>query len=138
MRRDNKPGPALKNICRKSAEQGVIMSTAIEVKLFFNFRSPYCYLASKTLWPILEQYNTRLTWYPVGGWDLRSPPERAKNKMPLARQDIARFARRMQIPLNPPPAETNPNLAAADRKSTRLNSSHITISYAVFCLKKKK
>src|SRR5437667_8757261 len=27
---------------------------------------------------------------------------------------------------------------AEDRKSTRLNSSHITISYAVFCLKKKK
>src|SRR5437667_6901526 len=27
---------------------------------------------------------------------------------------------------------------AIDRKSTRLNSSHITISYAVFCLKKKK
>src|SRR5437773_3756943 len=30
------------------------------------------------------------------------------------------------------------NLAVGDRKSTRLNSSHITISYAVFCLKKKK
>src|SRR5437773_5787087 len=29
-------------------------------------------------------------------------------------------------------------LERADRKSTRLNSSHITISYAVFCLKKKK
>src|SRR5207248_273171 len=28
--------------------------------------------------------------------------------------------------------------AEADRKSTRLNSSHRTISYAVFCLKKKK
>src|SRR5207249_11010534 len=27
---------------------------------------------------------------------------------------------------------------AADRKSTRLNSSHVSISYAVFCLKKKK
>src|SRR5437867_5909652 len=27
---------------------------------------------------------------------------------------------------------------SADRKSTRLNSSHRTISYAVFCLKKKK
>src|SRR4051812_49762525 len=26
----------------------------------------------------------------------------------------------------------------ADRKSTRLNSSHMSISYAVFCLKKKK
>src|SRR5699024_11297644 len=30
-------------------------------------------------------------------------------------------------------AESNP-----DRKSTRLNSSHVSISYAVFCLKKKK
>src|SRR5438067_3981816 len=29
-------------------------------------------------------------------------------------------------------------LARADRKSTRLNSSHVSISYAVFCLKKKK
>src|SRR5438309_3807478 len=28
--------------------------------------------------------------------------------------------------------------ARADRKSTRLNSSHSSISYAVFCLKKKK
>src|SRR5436190_11626275 len=32
-------------------------------------------------------------------------------------------------------AEQNP---AQDRKSTRLNSSHTVISYAVFCLKKKK
>src|SRR5947209_13490921 len=29
-------------------------------------------------------------------------------------------------------------LAPGDRKSTRLNSSHANISYAVFCLKKKK
>src|SRR2546426_8760521 len=29
-------------------------------------------------------------------------------------------------------------LQFADRKSTRLNSSHLVISYAVFCLKKKK
>src|SRR2546426_12612894 len=28
--------------------------------------------------------------------------------------------------------------ASGDRKSTRLNSSHLVISYAVFCLKKKK
>src|SRR3712207_7676897 len=32
----------------------------------------------------------------------------------------------------------NPSRAAEDRKSTRLNSSHANISYAVFCLKKKK
>src|SRR5690625_6465355 len=30
------------------------------------------------------------------------------------------------------------NAAERDRKSTRLNSSHVAISYAVFCLKKKK
>src|SRR5256885_13207947 len=29
-------------------------------------------------------------------------------------------------------------LSVVDRKSTRLNSSHLVISYAVFCLKKKK
>src|SRR3712207_8349159 len=31
-----------------------------------------------------------------------------------------------------------PELPAGDRKSTRLNSSHANISYAVFCLKKKR
>src|SRR5690625_514833 len=31
-----------------------------------------------------------------------------------------------------------PDVTVADRKSTRLNSSHVAISYAVFCLKKKK
>src|SRR5690606_40144014 len=30
------------------------------------------------------------------------------------------------------------DVGTADRKSTRLNSSHVKISYAVFCLKKKK
>src|SRR5690554_7163336 len=35
--------------------------------------------------------------------------------------------------------QQNPYLDAfSDRKSTRLNSSHVRISYAVFCLKKKK
>src|SRR3712207_6860276 len=32
----------------------------------------------------------------------------------------------------------SPDLPDVDRKSTRLNSSHANISYAVFCLKKKK
>src|SRR2546430_3587803 len=35
------------------------------------------------------------------------------------------------------PAETARQRVALDRKSTRLNSSHSQISYAVFCLKKK-
>src|SRR5438067_7101431 len=37
-----------------------------------------------------------------------------------------------------PPVQGNGGAAAPDRKSTRLNSSHVSISYAVFCLKKKK
>src|SRR3712207_6997744 len=35
-------------------------------------------------------------------------------------------------------ADKSPNAHRQDRKSTRLNSSHANISYAVFCLKKKK
>src|SRR2546430_7708263 len=37
-----------------------------------------------------------------------------------------------------PPRRTSPPTRSRDRKSTRLNSSHSQISYAVFCLKKKK
>src|SRR5215469_17663044 len=39
-----------------------------------------------------------------------------------------------RIPLPAPPVSGR----SKDRKSTRLNSSHVEISYAVFCLKKKK
>src|SRR5690606_41508728 len=38
----------------------------------------------------------------------------------------------------PGPQPCGPGVAEKDRKSTRLNSSHVKISYAVFCLKKKK
>src|SRR2546430_13731269 len=40
-------------------------------------------------------------------------------------------------PWNTPPNFTASPSRAVDRKSTRLNSSHSQISYAVFCLKKK-
>ncbi len=89
------------------------MVEAIDVKLYFNFRSPYCYLASKTLWTIVDDFHANLQWRPVGGWRLRSAPDRAKRKVPLARQDLARFARRMGIPVMPPPIETEPTAAGA-------------------------
>src|SRR5690606_41886972 len=38
----------------------------------------------------------------------------------------------------PGPVGTDAGGSRTDRKSTRLNSSHVKISYAVFCLKKKK
>src|SRR5256885_4841368 len=40
-------------------------------------------------------------------------------------------------PTSKPPSTLAPALTTTDRKSTRLNSSHLVISYAVFCLKKK-
>src|SRR5438445_7549226 len=39
--------------------------------------------------------------------------------------------------VSPQPSNSIPASASPDRKSTRLNSSHANISYAVFCLKKK-
>src|SRR5256885_10934060 len=38
----------------------------------------------------------------------------------------------------PPPPRGVAGARSEDRKSTRLNSSHLVISYAVFCLKKKQ
>src|SRR5258707_11461346 len=49
----------------------------------------------------------------------------AREERELGKQLGTRVARMIDDPL-------------ADRKSTRLNSSHANISYAVFCLKKKK
>lgn len=85
--------------------------TATDLIFYFNFRSPYCYLASKTIWPVLDKYHVNLVWRPLAGWDGRSPPDRAKVKIPLVRQDLARWARRLGIPVNPPPASTDPTLA---------------------------
>src|SRR5260221_1625206 len=52
-------------------------------------------------------------------------------------QDAVTFqlVRRVMLPEE---LECDGILASRDRKSTRLNSSHTVISYAVFCLKKKK
>src|SRR5690606_41820799 len=50
-------------------------------------------------------------------------------------------ARDLELPLGDAAREAyrmgDPKIGLRDRKSTRLNSSHVKISYAVFCLKKK-
>src|SRR5256885_5749715 len=61
----------------------------------------------------------------------------------LFRSDAARWVRELLDDAAPDqfvvtPAAPQASLARLDRKSTRLNSSHLVISYAVFCLKKKK
>src|SRR5439155_17456931 len=57
------------------------------------------------------------------GWDSGSKC-RARARSPTSRRGA--------------PASASARPRARDRKSTRLNSSHVAISYAVFCLKKKK
>src|SRR5690242_19310920 len=58
------------------------------------------------------------------------------------RADVDRFLKEKGVEVNVSVhfdnIETIKEAVAQDRKSTRLNSSHMSISYAVFCLKKKK
>jgi 2-hydroxychromene-2-carboxylate isomerase len=82
------------------------------VKVFFNFRSPYCYLAAQAMFEQLAAFDVEVLWRSLAGWDGRSPPERAKVKVPLTRQDVARWCKRLNIPFNPPPITTDPTLAA--------------------------
>src|SRR5574341_1100291 len=95
---------------------------------FFNtsrgqIRLPW--LGSSDALPLATRVETRLPWCPTRG-SLTSPLYLVRNRT-LG-----------------PPLENNPEIPPSsrdeglrDRKSTRLNSSHQLISYAVFCLKKK-
>src|SRR5207249_12059360 len=58
----------------------------------------------------------------------KSPEPQTRSYEPGHHYPMATQTERDHIPIVPP----------SDRKSTRLNSSHVSISYAVFCLKKKK
>src|SRR5690242_21181102 len=81
--------------------------------------------------------------------DRRDRPQHVGELRDLRIEDHARAPRREihfgdgnSGTLQKPPLD-KPDAGAAmdafeDRKSTRLNSSHMSISYAVFCLKKKK
>src|SRR2546430_11134630 len=63
---------------------------------------------------------------------------RAREKPAAATRSISNLDRdRLLHPPEPEGSHQDPG-AEQDRKSTRLNSSHSQISYAVFCLKKKK
>src|SRR5439155_17763956 len=53
------------------------------------------------------------------------------------RLPVTVLSRCLQFNLTPQPPAVIAGRLRRDRKSTRLNSSHVAISYAVFCLKKK-
>src|SRR5436309_15855983 len=62
----------------------------------------------------------------------------AEFPLPFADAPVLASPKPPTQPLLPSVTVAPPTVVVPDRKSTRLNSSHVKISYAVFCLKKKK
>src|ERR1035438_10671731 len=88
---------------------------------------------------VVELYFDDETWairylvVDTGGW-------LSGRRVLISRFSIIRTdwdAVRLDVALTKQQVENSPNIDT-DRKSTRLNSSHLGISYAVFCLKKQK
>lgn len=84
----------------------------LEMVVYFNFRSPYCYLASNNLFALLDKVSVNMIWRPLGSWSGRSDLKRAETKRRAVRQDIVRWASRLGLPLKPPPLTTDPTMAA--------------------------
>src|SRR5438445_10234816 len=76
-----------------------------------------------TLFPYTTLFRSLAATVDRGMEVIRSAPERAGRRVQELTQVGERLGQLQRV---------------VDRKSTRLNSSHANISYAVFCLKKKK
>src|SRR3712207_7717662 len=87
-----------------------------------------------TLFPYTTLFRSQGADQRVVGSAYAGPPGRAERRQPRVGEVelLARTAEELGV------LGVGPRPAALDRKSTRLNSSHANISYAVFCLKKKK
>src|SRR3712207_7949736 len=98
------------------------MTSRSRLFFFLMIRRP----PRSTLFPYTTLFRS------VGHHAPRLRPRRRRRLLLLAPRAAAR-------PLDPGRrGDAARDLADQDRKSTRLNSSHANISYAVFCLKKKK
>src|SRR5690554_7621806 len=87
-----------------------------------------------TLFPYTTLFRSDRAVFSLG----RGKPEELRFyslRFPLSHDAVIR---REAARNNIDPAWVAAEIRAEDRKSTRLNSSHVRISYAVFCLKKKK
>src|SRR3712207_7899234 len=85
-----------------------------------------------TLFRSQQDIPALLVWERPGGL---TPADREAVTAALAR--VAGVQGLAGPPSPAQPSQDGQALQAVDRKSTRLNSSHANISYAVFCLKKK-
>src|SRR3712207_6997401 len=90
-----------------------------------------------TLFPYTTLFRSRRALRPQGRWPralLQEGPHGRRCRPDGGRGDLflAHNARKIMI------LDLEGERMTVDRKSTRLNSSHANISYAVFCLKKNK
>src|SRR5205807_1782168 len=113
---------------------------------------------SASLFAIAMSTCLAMAQIPMASEKTATPPKPANNqsccaikaRSAFSKKQSAKFAARADALLGTGPtgkgewgllildAKTGETLYQQDRKSTRLNSSHLVISYAVFCLKKKK
>src|SRR5690606_41757440 len=101
----------------------------LSVVCAFSF---YASAAHRDLHSFPTRRSSDLLPVPCRRGDSKSPEVKRRRWMLRCRTGSAR-PRRISRSCTKPKRER-----CADRKSTRLNSSHVKISYAVFCLKKKK
>src|SRR5438874_9999961 len=93
---------------------------------------------TSTLFPYTTLFRS-----PAGGRAGRGPRRSHPARQRRRRAALRRAARRLvghevaELPMRVLGEDGTPFRERSDRKSTRLNSSHVEISYAVFCLKKK-
>src|SRR2546430_11172595 len=93
-----------------------------------------------TLFPYPTLFRSHAARQRVDHFDHAQPPRLRRHPLGVERDEGEGFEVDLEAPLDAGPQHLDgdrPPLAL-DRKSTRLNSSHSQISYAVFCLKKKK
>src|SRR5262245_64340378 len=93
-----------------------------------------------TLFPYTTLFRSN-TLIPCGEGDRHESPSRSRHHRIIGNAGIGRGRSRQGRPIQGLGGEKERGRRGReglDRKSTRLNSSHLGISYAVFCLKKKK
>src|SRR3712207_8062902 len=88
-----------------------------------------------TLFPYTTLFRSDGPARPGGPW--APAPDRLERGRPDRRAEVPP-ADGVRVPAPESPSDRERPRAQGDRKSTRLNSSHANISYAVFCLKKKQ
>src|SRR5690606_41061916 len=107
--------------------------TVLIIHRLTSFFDSYC--GSRSLHSFPTRRSSDLCVGMRAGSAPRAP--RQGGGCPLGTPEADSRQRRHAIAACPSARRAGIAFPAADRKSTRLNSSHVKISYAVFCLKKK-